>query len=174
MSIELLGLLIIFQFKHFLADFPLQTEYMLGKFKDKGWLLPLLVHCLVQAGFTFTISLIVSNSMLLALKLAMFDLTIHGIMDRIKASPKLLGRFQTLTKRDFVEHSNRIRDLNEYIENIPDHDIKFRKEYQDRINETESAFKDKKRSNKLFWWSLGIDQMVHGITDLLIVYFLMR
>ena len=35
-------LLIAFLVKHFLADFPLQTTYMLGKSKRAGWAVPLL------------------------------------------------------------------------------------------------------------------------------------
>ena|ERR1700740_2836371 len=157
MTTTLLILLLIFQLKHFIADYPLQNEYMLGKFKDKGWILPLLTHCLVQLVFTFTISLIYSNSLILALKLSIFDLTIHFIMDRIKASPKMLGRFEALTKRDFIEYQNDLRASFEM--------------YKHTITK---PFEKRKRSNKLFWWSLGLDQMIHHITDILIIYFLVK
>jgi hypothetical protein len=52
-------LLLLFQFKHFIADYPLQGEYMLGKFKDKGWMLPLFAHVGVHGAFTFIISMFI-------------------------------------------------------------------------------------------------------------------
>lgn len=93
-------LLGLFQLKHFLADYPLQTKYMLGKFKGgTEWILPLLAHVMVHGIFTFLICLLFNPS--LALSLAFFDMIIHFIMDRIKASPELLGRFKPLTKETY-------------------------------------------------------------------------
>lgn len=50
------ALLIAFQVKHFLADYPLQNRYMLGKFKD-GWAFfwPLMAHAAVHGFGTFLI-----------------------------------------------------------------------------------------------------------------------
>ena len=93
-------LLILFQIKHFIADYPLQTPYMLGKFKDKGWVLPLLAHVGVHAGFTFLI-VVPFVGVFAALALAALDAVIHFVMDRVKASPKMLGRYQALTKSEF-------------------------------------------------------------------------
>jgi len=79
--------------KHFLADFLLQTAYMLGKGKTgSGWILPLAAHCLVHALFTLIIFLFFKPD--LALGLALLDFVIHFIVDRIKASPSLGGRFK--------------------------------------------------------------------------------
>ena len=91
--IDLFLLLVLYQLKHFTCDYPLQNEYMLGKFKANGWILPLSAHAGVHALGTLviTISLV---SPLLAVLFALFDFTIHFIMDRIKASPKLLGKFK--------------------------------------------------------------------------------
>ena len=89
---ELIILLIIFQIKHFIADFPLQGKYMLGKFKDgREWILPLIAHCSVHALFTLII-VIVFNPQLWWLCLV--DFILHFTMDRIKASKRLLGRFK--------------------------------------------------------------------------------
>lgn len=132
-------LLIIYQLKHFLADFPFQTKYMLGKFKSgKEWILPLLAHVFVHGLFTFVIALFIKPK--LAVYLTLFDMTIHFIMDRIKASPNLLGRFQPFTKRDFEQ----------------------------------GVTKEQIRSNVLFWWSLGIDQMVHHLTHYIIIWILIK
>lgn len=131
----LIGLLIAYQIKHFLCDFPMQTPYMLGKFKDKKWVLPLSTHCLVHALGTAII--VLSSDILdmrIVLILAMFDFVVHFIMDRIKASPKMLGRYSALTKDTF-----------------------------------RSATKEQIRSNILFWWSLGLDQMVHHLTHYIII-----
>lgn len=36
------------------------------------------------------------------------------------------------------------------------------------------ASEEQKRSNRWFWWSLGIDQFVHQLTHLLIIYLLVK
>jgi len=91
---EIMLLLVIFQGKHFVADYLLQGEYMLGKFKEVGWVKPLAAHCGVHAGFTFFIaSFWVSAPD--ALLLAVMDFLIHFTMDRVKASPRMWGRFKT-------------------------------------------------------------------------------
>lgn len=122
--VPLLFMLIAFQLKHFIADFPLQNAYMLGKFKKKGWVLPLASHCGVHALLTgFILILTGLIPIWLVLSMMAFDFTIHFIMDRIKASPSMLGRY----------------------------DIK----------------------DKRFWWSLGLDQMVHHITHYIILFITM-
>lgn len=113
----LFGLLIAFQLKHWTADYPLQGMYMLGKMKAEGWVLPLLSHTLVHGGFTLIIVLLVSPTLWW---LAVVDIAVHFIVDRIKASPKLLNRWG------------------------PD------KPY--------------------FWWTLGLDQMMHHLTHYFIIY----
>src|SRR4051812_12011795 len=95
MITTLIILLVAFQLKHFVADYPLQTKYMLGKFKATDWELPLLAHVAVHAGFTFLITCWfgIGN----ALCYAMFDAQIHFVMDRFKADKRYLGRFKSLT-----------------------------------------------------------------------------
>ena len=87
-------LLIIYQFKHFLADFPLQNTYMLGKFKESRWILPLASHAGVHATFTLVIAYFFTESLNIILFVTALDFVIHFIMDRIKASPNLLGRWK--------------------------------------------------------------------------------
>lgn len=88
-------LLLIFQLKHFIADFPLQFPYMLRKFRP-GWdfVLPLTTHCLVHAAITLAIVLMVNTELWW---LAIFDFIAHFIMDRIKSGPRYLGRFKDST-----------------------------------------------------------------------------
>jgi hypothetical protein len=87
-------LLIAFQLKHFLADYPLQMNaYMQGKFNREGWVMPLLSHVAVHGFFTLLICL-VFVPVWLAVVLSVADMTIHFVMDRIKASPDLLGRYK--------------------------------------------------------------------------------
>lgn len=95
-SIWIFGLLVLFQVKHFLADFPLQGEYMLHKV-DGGWkfLLPLTLHCLVHGVLTLAIVLAVRPQLWW---LAVLDFTVHFIMDRIKSGPKYLGRYDNKSK----------------------------------------------------------------------------
>jgi len=148
--LKVFALLIAFQAKHFLADYPLQKGYMLGKFKEKNWALPLAVHCGVHAAFTFAIVLAcVWNiagpwSLFAPFLLAGFDFTVHFIMDRIKASPYLLGRFKALGPSQYlycVENPNPFTKL-------------------------------QLRGNTFFWWSLGLDQTVHHLTHYVIIYLL--
>ena len=117
---ELFALLAVFQAKHFVADFPLQGTWMLGKFRP-GWdfVGPLAVHAGVHGAMTLAVALFVAPQLWW---LGLLDMLVHFTMDRIKAGPKYLGRWK------------------------PD--------------------------NKYFWWSLGLDQMVHHMTHYVCIYFL--
>jgi hypothetical protein len=92
-------LLVIFQIKHFVADFPLQREYMLQKVKP-GWdfLLPLSLHCGVHAFLTLAICLAYRPALWW---LALVDFVVHFIMDRIKSGPRYLGRFNNVQKHSY-------------------------------------------------------------------------
>jgi hypothetical protein len=131
-------LVLIYQAKHFLADYPLQRRYMLGKFRDDwGFFLPLLAHVAVHGGMTLCITWFLVGWK--AIGFALFDGTVHFSMDRIKASKKYLGRYKTLT-----------------AETAP------------------TATPDQWRSNDYFWWSLGLDQMVHHLTHYAIIYWCLK
>lgn len=115
-------LLVIFQLKHFLADFPFQTQYMLKKtLAEWAFVIPLGVHCSIHAAMTFGIMLYFAPHLWW---LALCDFAIHFIMDRIKSGPKYLGRF-----------------------NNP--------------------------SRTSFWVSLGFDQMVHHLTHIWIIWYML-
>lgn len=92
-------LLIIYQFKHYIADFPLQREYMLRKTKPNwDFLLPLTLHCLVHAVGTLLVCLFFQPSLWW---LALIDFSVHFLVDRIKSGPRYLGRFNDLSKSGF-------------------------------------------------------------------------
>jgi len=96
---KIFTLLVVFQIKHFLCDYPLQTRYMLGKFKAKGWILPLTCHAAVHGLATALIAgywMIPKDPFAIVgvIALAMADFGIHFTQDRIKASPNLLGRWK--------------------------------------------------------------------------------
>ena len=55
---QILILLIAFQVKHWICDYPLQTPYMLQKFKLKGWVHPLFCHARVHALGTLLITVV--------------------------------------------------------------------------------------------------------------------
>jgi len=97
------ALLVAFQIKHFLADYPLQNEYMVtGKFKAKGWVKPLFHHAYMHGMFTGFISytFLLANGVSLnesfwyAILLMLFDLVTHFTIDRIKASPFILPQYK--------------------------------------------------------------------------------
>lgn len=92
-------LLVVFQIKHFIADFPLQFPYMLRKLSP-GWefVFPLSLHCSVHALITLLICLLVAPALWW---LALADFVIHFIMDRIKSGPKYLGRFNDVHRAPF-------------------------------------------------------------------------
>ena len=94
-------LLVLYQTKHFGADFLLQTDYMLKKFSP-GWefFWPLATHAGVHAGITFGIVFMTTGSLALSAHLGAFDFIMHFFMDRIKASPKWLGRYEMLSKTE--------------------------------------------------------------------------
>jgi hypothetical protein len=159
-------LLIVYQIKHFLADYLLQGKYMLGKFSP-GWEFfnPLLAHCNVHGWMTFVIALIATSNSRYAAFLALLDLVIHFIMDRIKAGPKYLGRFKSLSENDFERHEMDMKSLGDF-ENI--------QSVRDVMGRTNKRWDKSLRNNKLFWWCLGLDQMVHHLTHYLIIYLIIE
>jgi hypothetical protein len=93
-------LLVVFQIKHFLGDFPLQTQYMLRLKSAPGmqFVIPLAVHCLVHAGMTLAIVCCVNAAFWW---LAGIDFIVHFLMDRIKSGPQFLGRYNDIEKSAF-------------------------------------------------------------------------
>ena len=92
-------LLVVFQVKHYVADFPLQHEYMLRKTQASwSFLPPLVLHCAVHAGLTLMIVLIVAPRLWW---LAAFDFAVHFVMDRVKSGPRYLGRYHDVTRQAY-------------------------------------------------------------------------
>lgn len=157
-------LLVAYQLKHFVCDYPLQGEYMLGKFKPwPGFVLPLLAHSGVHGLFTLAIALWVKPE--LALALAAFDMGSHFLIDHIKASPKLLGRFKPLDKNTFKFAKNMSLGLG----------MMSGESMKDKLTERDfEAYKEigKKdlRGNVYFWWALGADQMAHHLVHYIIIW----
>lgn len=145
-------LLALFQLKHFFADYPLQRPWMLGKFLDKGWVLPLAAHCAVHAAFTIAIGLFCGWVPLgIVLLMGLFDFCAHFTMDRVKASRKLLGRFKPLNGLEYSA-MHAAAAGNPIGAPYPVEEAKARL-----------------RSNRWFWHSLGLDQMVHHFTHYVII-----
>ena len=139
-------LLAMFQVKHFFADYTSQTPYMLKKFlPGKEFILPLAAHAGVHAAYTLMFALIIAPRLWW---LALVDFVAHFTMDRIKASPKMLGRFRALSASE----------------------MKGILSYKDTVGL--GMFKKELDGNKYFWWSLGFDQMIHHLTHYFIVYML--
>ena len=144
------GLLLFYQAKHFVADFPLQGTYMLGKFKpDWGFFLPLLAHASVHGAMTLALCLWVNPAYWW---LALIDMAVHFCMDRIKAGPKYLGRFKPLTAPEFKKAFDTYKNTED--------------------KEPRDIARGKLKGNVLFWWSLGLDQTVHHLTHYFIIYVL--
>lgn len=161
-------LCVIAQFKHFVADGLLQGEYMKGKFKPTGWFLPLFSHCAVHFVFTFTMVLGFSHNALLAAALGSLDLVVHFIMDRIKVHPKLMGRYEALSKDQYKGlMESKVMAKSAFKENFSGHpmaDIA-----QDQARKEIIRIDKKFKSNVMFWHCLMLDQLVHHLTDLLVI-----
>lgn len=102
--LKILILITLLQVKHFLADFPLQNAYMLKKGQRGGWIVPLLLHVTVHWFLTIVVlsfvllayatsATFVPGVMLFILGLATAEAAAHFIIDRIKASPNMLGQY---------------------------------------------------------------------------------
>ncbi len=77
------AILLAFAFKHFVADFLLQTTWIAhGKERPKGWFWPLAVHVLCHAALTLVITFAVAPRLWW---LALVDLVVHGLIDRGKS-----------------------------------------------------------------------------------------
>lgn len=154
-------LLVVFQLKHFIVDYPLQTEYHLGKFRDDwGFFWPLFNHCLLHALAAGNIVIWFGEShpnLKLAIVLGLFNGTIHFFMDRIKAGKKYMGRWKPLTAEQWIQAKKDSRYLN--LENS----MPLIEQAEKKLN-----------SNRYFWWSIGFDQMVHHLTDITCIYFMVR
>lgn len=94
-----LYLLILFQIKHFFADFVFQNVWMLQKSRP-GWdfVPPLAIHCGIHSISTLAFALYLNPSLWW---LAAADFVIHFITDRIKAGPRYLGRFHDIRGKAF-------------------------------------------------------------------------
>lgn len=115
MNNMIIALLIAFQAKHWLADYPLQTSYMLKKFKpDWGFLLPLMAHAGVHAALT-TIIVSTIKPLSFAFLAGVFDFAAHFTMDRVKASPKMLGRWKSLSAAEFATATKEQKRGNVYF-----------------------------------------------------------
>lgn len=78
-----------FAFKHYLADFVLQNNWIARrKERRDGWLVALLIHAGTHGAFTLAIALAVAPRLWW---LALVDIAIHFVIDRIKTLISLAG-----------------------------------------------------------------------------------
>jgi hypothetical protein len=154
--LPLFALLVAFQLKHWVCDYLLQGEYMAGKFRDGwGWILPLASHCAVHAATTFAIVTYAAQDWWLGAVCAGFDFLVHFAMDRIKASPNLMGRWKALSAKEYVQ-------LRGDLANEPKGWC-YNTTYYDDLRRS-------KRDNRKFWLCLGADQLVHALTHYVIIF----
>lgn len=78
----IIAAVVVFQIKHLLADFILQTSWMAyGKEKPEGWLAPLTAHACVHAALTAIIFVVLAPAYAW---LGLVDFVIHFVIDRAK------------------------------------------------------------------------------------------
>ena len=105
----------VFLTRHLIGDYILQTEYMLGKFNECGWVVPLAMHCSVIAIGTFIILLITGIGVKYALILSIIDFVLHFCIDRLKAAPNILKKY-TYTDKMFWVYIG----VDQYLHHITD------------------------------------------------------
>lgn len=126
-----LQLMAAFVVKHWVCDFLFQNKYMLGKFKPwPDFVLPIALHSWVNAiGSIAACALVLRDGFVMFIEpivlAVLAEFVAHFVIDRIKASPALLGRY---------------RDTNTGI----------------------------------FWSVLGFDQMLHGLTYVLMISYILE
>lgn len=103
--VALFVLALVWQVKHFVADFPLQNTYMQKKFARVGWIAPLAAHCGVHAVMSLVLfaiaALLLGRVDLLgvAVLLAGIDGFSHFVIDRLKAHPDIGGKYTVAEKQ---------------------------------------------------------------------------
>lgn len=158
-------ILVLYQIKHFLCDYPLQTDYMLGKFKEHPhYIKPLAAHAGVHA--LFTLVLVAFYNLKLAVPMAILDFVSHFIIDRVKAHPTGLGKYQSITKKEVGQYQTKVKYLHDMHNTKRITSDQYVNELTKHTQAHEQAFKD----NKYFWLSLGADQMLHNLVHILIVW----
>lgn len=146
-------LLVLFQIKHFVADFLLQNKWMLHKFDDDwGFFIPLLAHASINGAFTLLICLFVDSTMWW---LCLVDVVSHFIIDRIKSGKKYLGRFHAMSAS---EMSDNLEVL--YTEKIVGSSL-----------HTKGILRAIKH-NTYFWWCVGFDFFLHQLIYIFTIYML--
>ena len=157
----LFDLLILYQIKHFLCDYPLQTPYMLGKFKaGNKWIKPLIAHAGVH--FIGTFCIVVALTPKLAPALAAIDFLIHFFIDRVKASPNLGGKWEAISKAEYPT-----------IAALAKGELALTNTSFVEYQQKKVWANQKLKSNKWFWWALGMDQMAHHLTHYMIIAIVM-
>ena len=173
-------LLVVYQLKHFFADYPMQTPYMLQKFKGgTAWILPLCAHAGVHALLTFIIAVFVGTRLgdtaladvewSVVFFVSGIDFIVHFTMDRIKASPNMLGRYKALSANEYPS----IARGADFQKRAQETSIRAGGGALIMLRQHADDCQEKLRGNKLFWWALGLDQMVHHLTHYLLIYLML-
>lgn len=173
-------LLVVYNWKQFVADWLLQTDYHQGKAKP-GWdfLGPLLSH----VSNHFTLTTLISAGVLVyfdhpapigfGMLIGLGDGLVHFVMDRIKAGPKFMGRWKMLSAQQVVACKETLAANvgDNYFEPV------FNQwcEYEEYVLEHDQ--RDSRRAlrgNRLFWWAVGFDQSIHHLSDYAAIYVVLK
>ena len=151
-------LFVIFCVKHFIADGPLQTAWMLRKYSAKwDFFKPLFVHSAIHGILTIAIVLFVNPRLWW---LGLIDLVSHFVMDRVKAGPKYMGRWKALSGAEYMGIITSIEE--------------FKDSKNNELILATQMFQRKLKANTYFWWCLTIDQAWHHLTSVFVIWYLLR
>jgi hypothetical protein len=103
------------------------------------------------------------------------DMFIHFFMDRLKASPYYLGKFKSMSAKEFKDMAEKQKRLDADMLVAINNPLAAPTDVLQRVHERSEFLheaKTQKLYNKLFWMALGFDQMIHHLTDLLVIYIL--
>lgn len=130
--IELMVLLVAFQFKHYIVDYITQfnNDDHYKKFQKHGWVRPLFLHAFQHGVGSASIAVlylsycsVCSYSLkfiTIVLSVFLIDTVIHFSVDRIKASPSFFGKYEYPSKEYF-----RASGLDQMIHHLTHYGIIF-------------------------------------------------
>lgn len=137
--------IIAFLFKHFIADFQFNS-YPEQYSEGADGFLKLAQHAGFHGLLTFFIASMLTKDLSLSFVLGVFDFTFHFIVDRIKTSEFMLGRYEYLSKKEisYIKEWTRQNGSNREIDNIL-------------------------KGNRRFWLTFGATQAINKSIDAFIL-----
>lgn len=146
-------LIALMALKHFVASYPLQCSYTVKGLGSSNWLLPMLARCSIHGAATIIVILSwwwhngePMRWSILAI-VAGADMLSHFVIDRVKVSSELLGKYQVASPQELAQIAI---------------------DYQSKDASVVAAAQAESDSNKYFWWVDGGCHLLYGLVGIAI------